>query len=283
VAGRLSHPNIVTIYDLGEDNGRVFIAMEYLRGESLRSRIARGKPSVEDALRILNGAARGLTHAHHRGITHRDIKPSNIFLCDSGQVKIVDFGLAHIHSSNLTRTGQVLGTPDYMSPEQVLGHRVDHRSDIFSLGSVSYELLTGRKPFAGRFIEKVLFKIVHDEPKPMESYDPSIPKELGPMVRTALAKQPKDRFQSVVEFQRELARLSEAPKINERVERSQADENEWSGVEPGFMEYVLDTLSTGRESSRTDSHQATYNFQTELSELLLSTLGPFGMEAVSPS
>jgi serine/threonine-protein kinase len=283
LAGRLSHPNVVTIYDLGEDKGRVFIAMEYLRGETLRRRIARSKPSVADSLRILTDAAGGLAHAHHQGITHRDIKPSNIFLCDSGQVKILDFGLAHINSSNLTKTGQVLGTPDYMSPEQVLGRRVDHRSDIFSLGCVGYELFTGHKPFAGRFIEKVLFKIVYEDPKLMESYDPSIPKELGRIVRTALAKRPKDRFQSVVEFLRELARLPNDSKIDERESRSATDEDRSSGVETRLIDQVLDTLSTGRDSSKKESHRASSNLQSELSELLLSTLGPFGMEAVSPS
>ncbi len=283
LAGSLSHPNIVTIYDLGEDNGRFFIAMDYLRGESLRSRIARGKPSTEDSLRILTGIAGGLSHAHHQGIIHRDIKPSNIFLCDSGRVKILDFGLAHINSSSLTRTGQVLGTPDYMSPEQVLGRRADHRSDIFSLGSVSYELLTGHRPFAGRFIEKVLFKIVHEEPQLMESYDPSIRQDLGRIVCKALAKRPKDRYQSAIEFLRELARLPDASELHERTAGQATIENTSRAAKRCFSEEVLATLRTCRDSGKKPPVTASSNSQSELSEFLLSKLGPFGMETFSPS
>lgn len=283
LAGCLTHPNIVTIYDLGEDHGHVFIAMEYLRGESLRKRIARGKPSVEDSLRMITEIAGGLAHAHRQGIVHRDIKPSNIFLCDSGQIKILDFGLAHVNSSRLTRTGQVLGTPDYMSPEQVLGRRVDRRSDVFSLGSVSYELLTGHRPFAGRFIEKVLFKIVYEEAQLMESYDPSIRPELSRIVRKALAKRQKDRFQSMTELLRELARLPNISKLNKRESGLSSCEKTSTSIKRRLIEQVLNTLSAGRDPCQTPPDTTNPKSQSELSEFLLSNLGPFGIEAVSPS
>jgi serine/threonine-protein kinase len=280
LAGRLSHPNIVTIYELGEDNGDFFIAMEYLRGENLKSRISRGKLPFEDTRRILTEIAGGLAHAHHHGIIHRDIKPSNIFLCGSGRVKILDFGLAHVNSSNLTKTGQVLGTPHYMSPEQVLGSRIDHRSDIFSLGSICYELLTGHKAFAGRFLEKVLVKIVYEEPQLMACYEPSIQDEHARFVRKTLAKNPGDRYPSLVELLRDLARLPSISALYERKPGPATGETTSSAAKGRFSDHVLAALSDG---SKEPLLSASSNTQSELSEFLLSDLGPFGIGVASPS
>jgi serine/threonine-protein kinase len=146
-AGSLSHKNLITIYDLFEEEGRIFIAMEYLDGEELKSKISRSEPmSLERKLRFMRELSEGLEHAHQKEIVHRDIKPGNIFITRKDHVKILDFGIARIASSDLTKSGMVMGTPNYMSPEQVMGKRVDHRSDIFSAGAVLYELLTFRKP-----------------------------------------------------------------------------------------------------------------------------------------
>src|SRR6185295_11088788 len=151
---RLSHPNIVTIHDMGEDGGRLFIVMELLEGEELRQLIARRAPlELEEKLTVLRQLCDGLSFAHQKGIVHRDIKPANIFLVKNGRVKILDFGIAQIAAvatqGDLTRTGMIMGTLRYMAPEQVRG-RADHRSDIFSVAAVAYELLGGRPPFTGQ-------------------------------------------------------------------------------------------------------------------------------------
>ena len=150
-AAELNHRNIIQIYDFGEEAGSAFIVMELLDGSSLRELLdTRLDLSFERKLQIMTGVCEGVAFSHSRSIVHRDLKPGNLFLTTDHQVKVLDFGLARIESSNLTRSGLVFGTPDYMSPEQVCGKVVDERSDIFSLGAVFYELLTGRQPFGAR-------------------------------------------------------------------------------------------------------------------------------------
>ena len=195
---RLSHLNIVTIHDIGEDGGRLFIVMELLEGEELRQLIARRAPlTLEDKLSLLKQLCDGLHYAHQKGIVHRDIKPANIFLARNGRVKILDFGIAQIAAvatqGDLTRTGIIMGTLRYMAPEQVRG-RADHRSDIFSVGAVSYELLSGRPPFSGQDPLQVLEQLRTETPPRLAELDQSLPPELSVIVERAMMKEPEGRF-----------------------------------------------------------------------------------------
>ena len=197
-AGILSHPNIVTIHDIGEDaeSRTSFIAMEYIEGRNLKSLMAdKKKFSWDEVADLVAQIAEALDYAHRKGIIHRDIKPANIILTTDGKVKITDFGIAKVASSNLTTTGQFLGTPNYMSPEQVSGAPVDGRSDIFSLGVVLYELLTSRKPFQGDNLTAISYKIVHEDFTPPGDLTPEVPPEFNPIVARAMSKDPWNRYQ----------------------------------------------------------------------------------------
>jgi serine/threonine protein kinase len=208
-AGTLSHPNIVTIHDVGEEveTQTSFIAMEYVEGKNLKQLLKDKVAFSWDRIaEIAISVADALDYAHRKGIVHRDVKPANIILTTDGTVKITDFGIAKIETSSLTETGQFLGTPNYMSPEQVTGEAVDGRSDLFSLGVVLYELLTKRKPFLGDNLTSISYKIVHEEFPQPQTYDATIPGEFNPIIARALAKDPAARFQSGKDF---LAALSE--------------------------------------------------------------------------
>ncbi len=210
-AGRLNHPGIVTIHDVGEDaeSGLVFIAMELIRGRNLRDLVREGwRPRFSEIARIVAEVAEALDYAHRQGVVHRDIKPANIILTETGTAKITDFGVARLESSNLTVEGQFIGTPNYMSPEQVKGQTVDGRSDIFSLGVVLYELLTGRKPFAGGSLPEVTLKIVSEAPAVPSTVRPGLPAAFNPIVLKCLEKEPERRFQSAGELARVLAALA---------------------------------------------------------------------------
>ncbi|MGE5277604.1 MAG: protein kinase domain-containing protein [Acidobacteriota bacterium] len=202
-AGILSHPNIVTIHDIGEDpdTQTSFIAMEYIEGRNLKSLLAeKNRFSYEQIADIIAQVAEAIDYAHRKGIIHRDIKPANIIITTDGKVKIMDFGIAKIASSNLTTTGQFLGTPNYMSPEQVSGAAVDGRSDIFSLGVVLYELLTSRKPFQGENLTAISYKIVHEEFTPPAELSPEVPPDFNAIVARAMAKDPWNRYQRGKDF-----------------------------------------------------------------------------------
>jgi eukaryotic-like serine/threonine-protein kinase len=197
-AGILSHPNIVTIHDIGEDpeTQTSFIAMEYIEGRNLKSLLAeKNRFGYEQIADIIAQVAEAIDYAHRKGIIHRDIKPANVIITTDGKVKIMDFGIAKIASSNLTTTGQFLGTPNYMSPEQVSGAAVDGRSDIFSLGVVLYELLTSRKPFQGENLTAISYKIVHEEFTPPAELSPEVPVDFNAIVARAMAKDPWNRYQ----------------------------------------------------------------------------------------
>lgn len=197
--GRLSHPNIVTVYDVGRDHGTIYIAMEYLQGQPLNEVIRSGRLSVEKIIGIALQVANALGYAHEKGIVHRDIKPSNIILTDEGNVKLTDFGIARAEDSNAaqqTQTGVILGTPFYMSPEQVMGKRVDGRSDLFSLGVIIYELIVGRKPFKGDHFTAIFRAITDDIPVAPLKIDTSIPRSLSDLTMKALSKNPDERFQT---------------------------------------------------------------------------------------
>lgn len=206
-AGRLSHPNIVTIYEVGVDNGRHYIVMEYLEGENLRERLQRqGAIPLKEAVDITLQVLSALEHAHRMGVVHRDIKPENVHLLPDGLVKLTDFGIARIiFEPNITIDGQIFGTPSYMSPEQIEGKEIDHRTDIFSTGVVLYEMLTGRKPFTGESIVTITYNIMNKEPTP----PPSVPYGIERVLMRAMAKRPIDRYNSAREMAEELKRAME--------------------------------------------------------------------------
>ena len=198
-AGMLSHPNIVVIHDVDSDEqlGISFMAMEYLRGQTVYDLLKSGvKFTTEQAIDICVQVSEGLDHAHRQGIVHRDVKPANLMLLEDGTVKITDFGIAKISTSNLTRTGQFLGTPNYMSPEQVIGHVIDGRSDLFSLGIILYELLTGEKPFMGSSLTTITYQIVNVDPIEPSKIRPGIPKKYDAIIQKLLRKAPDERYQT---------------------------------------------------------------------------------------
>ncbi len=247
-AGRLSHPGIVTIYDVGREGDMVYMTMELLEGTDLSTRASGQRFGVREALQIALQVAEALAFAHERGVVHRDIKPPNIMLLAGGRVKIMDFGIARMRTSDLkTQTGLMLGTPRYMSPEQVAGRPLDHRSDIFSLGTVLYELLTGTKLFAGDDATEIMYNVSHLRPVPPSRINRQVPPVLDLVVAKALDKNPEERYQDAAQFAADLrACLSEitgtrAPDATTRTERieSSAEEptrtlrmNEGAGAEP---------------------------------------------------
>jgi serine/threonine protein kinase/Flp pilus assembly protein TadD len=201
-ASSLDHSSICTIYEIGKtEDDQLFIAMALCEGESLKAKIANGPLDVEDAVGIAAQVAAGLARAHGKGIFHRDIKPSPIMVTSDGDVKIVDFGLAVLAGqARLTRTGTTSGTAAYMSPEQARGEALDHRTDIWSLGVVLYEMLTGLLPFKGEYEPALIYSILNDKPAPMSSLRPGVPRELDRVVKKALAKNQGDRYQNVTDL-----------------------------------------------------------------------------------
>ncbi|MGD0783554.1 MAG: serine/threonine-protein kinase, partial [Candidatus Aminicenantales bacterium] len=210
-AGNITHPNIVTIYDMGEDNGVFYIAMEYVDGPSLESILAsRKKWSVEETIRLVVEIADGLDSTHKKGIIHRDIKPGNILIDKEGRPHIVDFGIARIPTSNLTQTSAVMGTPFYMAPEQVAARKIDHRVDIFALGAIFYEMLTLEKPFSGENLTTVIYKIMNEPPHPLREFQADVPPGLEPIIQKVLAKDPDARYQSCRDLINDLLRYADA-------------------------------------------------------------------------
>jgi serine/threonine-protein kinase len=196
-AGSLQHPNIITVYDFGEADNHLFIAMEYVAGTDLSTMIKDHAPlSLREKLDITLGVLGGLSYAHARGIVHRDIKPGNIRITNDGQVKIMDFGVAHLADTDMTSDGIVLGTPCYMAPEQLRGQKLAPATDIFALGAVVYELLTLRKPFTGETTHAVLYSVIHDEPPAVVELNPTTPQTIRQIVSKAMAKNPKERYAS---------------------------------------------------------------------------------------
>lgn len=193
-AGRLSHPNIVTIYDIGETETLAYIAMEYLPGATLRDLMNRGPMPLELALDTATQMAEALAFAHEHGVTHRDIKPANVVITGKrGRIKLTDFGIAHLANSDRTHAGQMLGSPRYMSPEQAMGRDVDGRSDIFSLGAVLYEMLTGRYAFDGDSLPAILYRVINETPVAARSLRPQISAPLAELLERMLSKAPAAR------------------------------------------------------------------------------------------
>jgi serine/threonine protein kinase len=201
-AGILSHPGIVTIYDVDQQAELAYIAMEYVDGPTLEQVLSESSPLPADRMfSILGQTAAALDYAHSKGIVHRDIKPANIMITADGTAKITDFGIAKITASEqLTMTGSIVGTPHYMSPEQVQGQAVDGRSDQFSLGVIAYELLTGEKPYTGEHLTTVVYKIVAEEPPPPRRLNPTLTPAIEAVIRKGLAKRPDGRYHGCQEF-----------------------------------------------------------------------------------
>ncbi len=217
-AARLNHPNIITVFDLGEEQGRVYMAMELLEGTDLREIInTHAVTDLGQKLDLMEQVCDGLAYAHAKQIVHRDLKPGNIHVQPSGQVKIMDFGLARLGASEMTATGTVMGTPNYMSPEQVRGEKADARSDIFSLGAVFYELLTAHKAFDADSIHAVLFQVLEHDPEPVRHWAEDVPEILVAVVHRALEKNPARRFQDA-------GQMREALGIARRVFAGEMDE-----------------------------------------------------------
>jgi serine/threonine protein kinase len=265
-AAKLCHPNIVTIYEIDEANGIPFIAMEFLEGVNLQKVVAeRRELLIPRKLQIMIDACKGLGYAHQHGVVHRDIKPGNIMLADNGQVKIVDFGIARVGVSSMTRTGEVLGTVMYMSPEQVHGQTVDTRSDLFSLGVVLFELLTYQSPFPGSDVPSILFKILNEPPELVSKHIGQCPPQLQQIVERALAKDRETRYQSAEDMAFELQRLAD------NMRRSSVS----AYLEQGQRSFQVGDFTIAKESLQKvleidSSHELAQNLLTQVRELIQS-------------
>lgn len=229
---QLSHPNILDIHDFGEDDGVAYAVTELLQGKDLRQRLGSGKLPLSTSLKIGGEVASGLAAAHGKGIIHRDIKPENVFVTSTGQVKILDFGIAGLRgaapdeppdpnaqTATLTESGKVLGTAGYLSPEQARGEKSDARSDIFSLGCLLYEMLTGERAFLAESNQETMLAVLNRDPPPMTEFNPLIPSALETVVRRCLEKQPGERFESA----RDVAFALQATSTTDRTSPVDAD------------------------------------------------------------
>jgi len=218
-AAKLKHPNIVTIHDVGQEGGWYYFVMEYLEGRTLTDLIQdRGPMGVEEALRVLRPLADALDYAHHRGLVHRDVKPGNVIVDPAGPVTLTDFGIVRAaQETRLTATGTIVGTPEYMSPEQAKGLAVGAHSDQYSLAVVAYEMLSGQVPFEAESTLALLHKIAYDPPPPLHQARPDLPVEMEQVLVKALAKEPGDRYATVSAFVDALERASSAAKVGEAV------------------------------------------------------------------
>ncbi|MGD9388212.1 MAG: serine/threonine-protein kinase [Gammaproteobacteria bacterium] len=212
LVGRLQHPNILPVYDAGEEDGRRYVVMEHVQGARTLSTYCHEENllPIEEVVRLVFGAARALHYAHTRGIVHRDIKPSNIMLNADNEVRIIDFGIALWSDAEVSSIRGVAGSPSYMSPEQVRAEEVTPRSDLYSLGAVTYELLTGRRPFKAANLAKLLHQIVFATPQPIHRLRPEVPEDLEELVWRAMRKKPADRHASGLELAAALTRVHQA-------------------------------------------------------------------------
>ena len=219
MVGKLQHPNIVPIYDAGEEDGRRYVVTEHIHGARTLNQYCRANSllPIDQVVSIMYKCAKALHYAHSRGVVHRDIKPSNILLTQDGDVRIVDFGIALVADSDVSRLEGVAGSPAYMSPEQVQGFELDARSDLYSLGAVMYEMLCGQRPFRAGALGKLLRQVVQQAPETLRSVRADIPDELEPVVMKALEKDPENRYRTGNEFAAELTR------VHQKLRASQAE------------------------------------------------------------
>ena len=207
ISGTLSHPNIVTLFDIGEEGGLPFLAMEFVDGCTVSSMIEDGtRLKPEKVIGLVSQVASAIDYAHSRGVVHRDIKPSNLIVYEDDKVKVTDFGIAKIADSEITHAGVLLGTPSYMSPEQAMGESLDGRSDIFSLGVCAFEMLSGQQPFPGSNVTAILYKLVHVDPIEPDSLEVLglVPQKWREVFHKVLAKKPADRYQTAGAFVQDL-------------------------------------------------------------------------------
>ena len=243
-AGRLIHPNIVTIFDVGEDpeTQDPYIVMEYVAGVPLNGMLEDGKPlPLDTAMRLAQQIAEALDCAHAQGVVHRDIKPSNIMVTAEGQAKIMDFGIAKTNLSHLTLPGHAMGTPAYISPEQLNGDPLDGRADIFSLGVLLYNMVTGYRPFQGTSVITVCFKVANREPLAPTLLDPNLPRELDAVIARTMAKNPVDRYQRGMELALDLGELLERrpPSVKGNTQAGNAHQLVPSALTPAASEMDL--------------------------------------------
>ena len=216
--GGLNHPGIISVFDAGQEGDIAYMAMELLEGVELRDLIARSQLSVAQGIDLGIQVAEALAFAHERGVVHRDIKPANIMVVAGNRAKIMDFGIARVRASDVkTQTGLLLGSPKYMSPEQILGRPVDHRSDIFSLGVLLYEMLAGTTPFSGADLNQLMYQVLNVTPPPLRRVNPAVPDVLDFAIAKALEKTVESRYQSAAELAVELRAAQEALKDATRV------------------------------------------------------------------
>jgi eukaryotic-like serine/threonine-protein kinase len=214
-AAALSHPNIVSIFDRGETDGTYYIAMEFLEGPNLKELVRQGTPSIRSAITYTREILSALRVAHRRGLVHRDIKPHNILVDAEGRLKVTDFGIARSGPSQMTEAGSIIGTAQYLSPEQARGAPVDQRSDLYSVGVVLYELLTGTVPFNGSTPLEIAMKHLSEVPRPPSRRRPDVPPDLDRVVLRALAKNPDERYQSAPEMDQDLARIDQGLPVSD--------------------------------------------------------------------
>ena len=270
-AAALQHPNICTVHEIDEVDGRTFIAMAYLEGEELTKRIEKGPLSVERLLDIAIQVARGLQEAHSKGVVHRDIKPANIMLTTTGQAVLMDFGLAQVaaEASKLTREGTTVGTSAYMSPEQTSGEKVDHRTDIWALGVVHYEMATGQVPFQGHYEQAILYSILHEAPKPITALRTGVPPDLERITNKCLAKRAEERYQTVSDLLADLSALKRSTESGAGTRPSSGSKD----TRPSIAVLPFENRSRGDEDEY---------FSDGISEDITSALGKVERLRVAP-
>ncbi|MCB1887054.1 MAG: serine/threonine protein kinase [Rhodocyclaceae bacterium] len=278
-AGRLTHPAIVGVYEYGEDQDVSFIAMEYVEGFGLKEYLSQiGVMPLSDSVSVVMQLLDGLAYAHEQGVVHRDIKPSNLIITSQGKVKITDFGVARLQSSELTQVGTVIGTPSYMSPEQFMGLAADARSDVFSVGVMLYELLTGQRPFTGS-MESLAYRICHENPTPASQVQPSVPQAFERIIDRALTKRAEERFPTAGAF-RDTLRLALEHELNMQAASTVSEETVIRTV--GKLERpVFDpshptthASSASRSQSSTRSSTIERSTLTSVERELASVIGP---------
>ena len=298
-ASSLNHPNIMTIHEIGEQNGKHFIATEYIEGESLRQHMTHSRMELGEILAISSQVAHALSAAHEVGIIHRDIKPENVMVRRDGYVKVLDFGLAKLAEETKvedefnpeaptkgapvqTEPGVVMGTAYYMSPEQARGLEVDARSDIWSLGAMLYEMVTGKRPFEGPTTTDILAMILHREPPSLLLYQPQLPAELERIVEKALAKEREERYQNAKDLSVDLKRLKQRLEVDAELERSVAPEEQARRTGAGAAAVTAMSSKTSATNDAAGASVAVHNALTTSARLINSATRTWGLSSTPP-